>query len=79
MSTSTTNRSLAVEQITEAIFAGTLFGYAAPRRGRGALAARVVGSALLVAAFAPALVRRLLRAGAARRRVHLHTTLELDR
>ena len=79
MSTSTTNRSLAVEQITEAIFAGTLFGYAAPRRGRGALAARAVGSALLVAAFAPAFVRRLLRAGAARRRVHLHTTLELDR
>jgi uncharacterized membrane protein len=79
VSTSTTSRSPAVEQITEAIVAGTIFGYTAPRRGRGALVARLAGSALLVAAFAPALVRRLLRAGAARRRVHLRKTLELDR
>jgi uncharacterized membrane protein len=73
------NRSTAAEHVAEAIVAGTLFGYASPRRGRGALAARLAGSALLVAAFAPALVRRLLRAGAARRRVHLRTTLEVDR
>src|SRR5881394_1480590 len=79
VSTSTTNRSPAVEQITEAIVAGTLFGYAAPRRDRAALVARLAGSALLVAAFAPALVRRLLHAGAARRRVHLRTSIELDR
>jgi uncharacterized membrane protein len=61
------------------MLAGALFGYAAEQRGRRAVSARVVGSALLLAAFAPSLVRRLLRAGAARRRVHLRTTLELDR
>jgi uncharacterized membrane protein len=79
VSTSKTNRSASVEQIAEAILAGTLLGYAAPRRGGSALAARVSASVLLVAAFAPSLIRRLLRAGAARRRVNLRTTLELDR
>ncbi|HZI41592.1 MAG TPA: SRPBCC family protein [Gemmatimonadaceae bacterium] len=79
MSTSTKNRSPSAEQFAEAILAGALLGYAAPRRGRPALAARVSASALLVAAFAPSLIRRLLRAGAARRRVNLRTTVELDR
>ena len=74
-----TTHSPAVEQIAEAILAGTIFGYAGPRRGAAARAARVAGSALLFAAFAPALVHQLLRAGAARRRVHLRTRLELDR
>jgi uncharacterized membrane protein len=79
VTTSTTSRSHAVEQVGEAILAGVLFGYAEQRRGRSAFRARIAGAALLVSAFAPSLVRRVLRAGAARRRVHLRTTLELDR
>ncbi len=79
MTTSTTSRSHAVEQVAEAIFAGVLFSYAEQRRGRSAFTARIAGAALLVSAFAPAFLRRVRRAGAARRRVHLRTTLELDR
>ena len=79
MSTSTTNRSTAIEQIAEAVLAGTLLGYAAPRSGRSKVGARVAASVFLVAAFAPSLIRRLLRAGAARRRVQLRTTVEVDR
>lgn len=56
-----------------------LFSYAAERRGRSAFIARVAATGFLASAFAPAFVRRLLRAGAAKRRVHLRTTLELDR
>ena len=79
MSTPTINPSPGAEQFAAATLAGALFGFATARRGRTAFAARVAGSVLLVAAFAPGLVRRLLRAGAARRRVHLRMTLELDR
>ena len=79
MSSSTDRHSHAVEQIAEAIFAGVLFGYAANRRGPAALGTRVAGAALLVSAFAPSLLRRVMRAGAARRRVHLRRTLELTR
>lgn len=63
----------------EAIAAGALLSYAAPRGGARVAAARVAGVALLCAAFAPALVRQLLRAGAARRRVHLRKTIEIER
>jgi uncharacterized membrane protein len=72
-------RSYALEQIGEAVLAGSLFALAVPRRGRASTAARIAGSALLFAAFAPTLTRRLLRAGAARRRVHLRTGVEIDR
>jgi uncharacterized membrane protein len=65
--------------LAEAILAGVLFGYAGRRQGRTALTTRIAGAALLVSAFAPALLRRVLRAGAARRRVHLRTTVELER
>ena len=68
----------AVEQLAEAIVGGALLGYAAPR-GRGALLTRLAGAGLLFAAFAPALTRRLLLAGAARRRVHLRTAVEIER
>lgn len=69
------------EHIIEAVVAGALLGYATRARGtgRGSLAARLAASALLVAAFAPQLTRQLLRIGAARRRVHLRTTIEIDR
>ena len=79
MSHSTSSSSHAFEQLAEAMLAGVLFSSAARRRGTGALTSRVAGAALLVSAFAPSLLRRVVRAGAARRRVHLRTTLELDR
>ena len=79
MSTTTSPQSHTVEQLAEAILAGVLFGYAGRRPGRIALTTRIAGAALLVSAFAPALLRRVLRAGAARRRVHLRTTVELER
>jgi uncharacterized membrane protein len=79
VSTSTKGPSHAIEQIAEALLAGALFGYASTRRGRASLATRLTGSALLAAAFAPSLVRRVLRAGAERRRVHLRTTIIVDR
>ena len=79
MSTTTRPLSHTVEQLAEALLAGVLFGYAGGRRGRTALSTRIAGAALLVSAFAPALLRRVLRAGAARRRVHLRTTVELER
>lgn len=61
------------------MLAGALFGYAGQRRGSASSISRLVGGGLLLASFAPALTRRLLSAGAARRRVHLHTVLEIDR
>jgi uncharacterized membrane protein len=66
--------------ILEAVVAGALLGYAtghgtARRRG----IARLTASALLLVAFAPELTRQLLRIGSARRRVHLRTTIEIDR
>lgn len=70
--------SYAVEQLAEAIVGGALLGFAAPRR-RGSLFARLAGTGLLFAAFAPALTRRLLLAGAARRRVHLKTAVDIER
>lgn len=79
MNSSANNSSKPVEQVVEAILAGVLFGYAAQRRGRSAFTARIAGTTFLVSAFAPSFIRRLLRAGAARRHVHLRTTLELDR
>jgi len=69
----------ALEQIAEAMLAGALFGYAGGRRRNASSIARILGGGLLVAAFAPALTRRLLSAGAARRRVHLQTEIEIDR
>jgi uncharacterized membrane protein len=74
----TTSRAPGVEQFAEAVLGGTMLGYAALRRGRAPSAARFAGTALLVAAFAPAFTRQLRRAGAARRRFHLRTTLDLD-
>lgn len=76
---STTDHAPGVEQFAEALLGGTLFGYASLRRGRGATATRLAGAALLLAAFAPALTRQLLRAGAARRRFHLRKAVELER
>jgi uncharacterized membrane protein len=78
MGTLTAKRSLGGEQVVEAMIAGALLGYAPPH-GRKAVTARAAGAALLLAAFAPALTRQLLRVGAARRRVHLRTTADLER
>ena len=75
----TTRRPPGAEQFAEAILGGTLFGYASLRRGRSAAATRVAATALLFAAFAPALTRQLLRAGAARRRFRLRTSLDIER
>src|SRR5690348_4757712 len=69
----------ALEQIAEAMLAGVTFGYVGRRRGTASNVARLIGGGLLLAAFAPALTRRLLSAGAARRRVHLHTEIDIDR
>jgi uncharacterized membrane protein len=77
MGTLTAKRSLGGEQVVEAMIAGALLGYAPPH-GRKGVTARAAGAALLLAAFAPALTRQLLRIGAARRRVHLRTTVDID-
>jgi uncharacterized membrane protein len=78
MGTLTAKRTLGGEQVVEAMIAGALLGYAPPR-GRKSVAARAAGAALLLAAFAPALTRQLLRIGAARRRVQLRTTVDIER
>jgi uncharacterized membrane protein len=69
------------QHVVEALVAGALLAYARGGGGRGrrGVAARLTASALLLAAFAPEMTRQLLRVGAARRRVHLRTTLEIDR
>ena len=66
-------------QVAGATLAGALFGYATGRRDRAAVAARATGVGLLVATWIPALAGRLLRAGAARRRIHLRKTLVIER
>lgn len=75
------NRPHSGQHIVEAVVAGALLAYAqgGGDRGRRGLAARLTASALLLAAFAPQMTRQLLRVGAARRRVHLRTTIEIDR
>jgi uncharacterized membrane protein len=75
------NRPQFGQYILEAVAAGALLAYATGqnRRGPRSVAARLTASALLLAAFAPGLRRQLLRIGAARRRVHLRTTIEIDR
>jgi uncharacterized membrane protein len=77
--TSIDRRQPAVAQIAEALLAGSLLSFAAGRRGRGGSAARTAAAGLLVAAFIPALTLRLLQAGAARRRIHLRKTVQVDR
>lgn len=79
MSTPIVKQQLAREQLVEALLAGVVLGYGAPQRGQKGVAARVAGAGLLLAAFAPALTRRLLRVGAARRRIHLRTDVQVDR
>lgn len=81
VSTMAENRPHLGPNIVEAVVAGALLGYAEGQgygRGRGVVA-RLTASALLLVAFAPVLTRKLLRIGAARRRVHLRTTIEIDR
>ena len=70
--------TLGREQVVEATLAGMLLGYGGGSRRRR-VGARLLATAFLSAAFAPALTRRLLRLGAARRRVHLRKTIEIDR
>jgi uncharacterized membrane protein len=79
LSTPIVKRQLAGEQVVEALLAGVMLAYSAPQRGQKRVAARVAGAGLLLAAFAPALTRQILRIGAARRRVHLRTSIEIDR
>jgi uncharacterized membrane protein len=78
VNTSIAKGALGGEQVVEATLAGVLLGYAPDRQTRR-VASRIAGAALLFAAFAPALTRKLLRIGAARRRVHLRTTIQIDR
>jgi uncharacterized membrane protein len=75
------NRPHFGQHIAEAVVAGALLAYARGHTARGSrsIAARLTASGLLLAAFAPELTRQLLRLGAARRRVHLRTTVEIDR
>lgn len=81
VSTIAENRPHIGPNIAEAVVAGALLGYATGRGTglRRGVAARLTASALLLAAFAPELTRKLLRIGASRRRVHLRTTIEIDR
>ena len=81
VSTIADNRPHSGQHIAEAVVAGALLAYAQGRGGRGrkGIAARLTASALLLAAFAPEMTRQLLRVGAARRRVRLRTTIEIDR
>src|SRR5690348_6220124 len=81
VSTTAENRPHSGQHIVEALVAGALLAYAQGRDGRGrrGVAARLTASALLFAAFAPEMTRQLLRIGAARRRVRLRTTVEIDR
>ena len=81
VSTIAENRPHSGHHIVEAVVAGALLAYAEGHGGRGrrGVAARLTASALLLAAFAPALTRQLLRVGAARRRVRLRTTIDIDR
>lgn len=81
VSTTTETQSHSGQHIAEAFVAGVLLAYARGRGGDGrrSIAARLTASALVVAAFAPEMTRQLLRIGAARRRVHLRTTIEIDR
>jgi uncharacterized membrane protein len=65
--------------VVEALVAGTLFSYAAGRDDRRGTAARAVAVGLLIAAWIPALGARLLRAGAARRRIHLRKVVVIER
>ena len=69
----------AVAQVGGAILAGTLLGYATGRRDRVGIAARATAAGLVLAAFVPSLALRLLTAGAARRRIHLRTSIFIDR
>src|SRR5206468_11770898 len=78
VSTSDSKRTVATEQLIEAVLAGAVLSYA-PRRSSTRAAMRIAGAALLVAAFAPAFTRKLLRLGEARRRVRLRTTIDIDR
>lgn len=66
-------------QIAKALMGGALLGYSGGQRGRGAAVVRAAAVGLLLAAWVPALEGRLLRAGAARRRIHLRKTLLIDR
>jgi uncharacterized membrane protein len=81
VSTMAEKRPHSGQHVVEALVAGALLAYARGDGGRGrrGVAARLTASALLLAAFAPEMTRQLLRIGAARRRVHLRTTLEIDR
>ena len=81
VSTMAEKRPHSGQHIVEAVVAGALLAYAQGNSGRGrrGLAARLTASGLLLAAFAPEMMRQLLRVGAARRRVHLRTTIEIDR
>jgi uncharacterized membrane protein len=81
VSTITENRPHIGPNLVEALVGGALLAYSRGHGGDGrrGIAARLTASALLLAAFAPELTRQLLRIGAARRRVHLRTTIEIDR
>lgn len=81
MSNTAENQPHSGRHIVEAVAAGALLAYAQGRGGVGrrGIAARLAAGALLVAAFAPEMTRQLLRIGAARRRVRLRTTVDIDR
>lgn len=65
--------------VAGAVLAGALFGYASGRDDRRGVGARTMAVGLLLATWLPAAENRLLRAGAARRRIHLRRTLVIDR
>jgi uncharacterized membrane protein len=77
--TETSLESPGTAHVAEALLAGALLGFSAGRDQRSAGVARAVAVGLLVAAWIPALGSRLLRAGAARRRIHLRKTLVIER
>jgi uncharacterized membrane protein len=65
-------------ELAAALLGGALIGYSRERRGGMAAWGAVAGAVLTAAAVARSLSRRVVRAGAARRRVRLRTTLVVE-
>src|SRR2546423_1655244 len=62
-----------------AFLGGALIAYARARVSALGLLGRIAGAGLVLVALGPVMTQELIRAGAARRRVRLRTTLVVDR
>ncbi|HKO15522.1 MAG TPA: SRPBCC family protein [Gemmatimonadaceae bacterium] len=78
MSNEAHQRDHITADIAGAIVGGAIVGYAGGQRGARGLASKLLGAACIAGIVAPRLFRRVIDAGAARRGVHIRTTLVLD-